>query len=71
MSDHQIPAVIEYVAHITLVMRTRRCSGKDIARHGVMPQRYERVTYTTRELTSYENTETISHEVSPPQRRAP
>jgi hypothetical protein len=55
VSDHQVPTVIENVAHVTLVVVAGCFSWEKVTRHRVVTGTYESISNTATELTSNEN----------------
>lgn len=55
MRDHQIPPVVQNVAHVSLVMRSRRLCRKQVARHRIVTQCSEGIAHGAAVFAGYEN----------------
>lgn len=62
VSNHQVPAIVEYVPHVSTVMVARvGLAAQQITRHSKMPSLSEGISYPTTKLTRYQHSHQGAH----------
>ena len=63
MADHQIPAVIQNIAHIALIVGAREIGWQQVTTHCVMPKSSECFTHGRAVFAGNKNSQLFEHRV--------